>query len=68
MNSWFEIDAAAIRVYLRAMIAAEHAHAADRFAHEIGCILKAFPARSRRLMGNPLGGQARKRGHHKPLD
>src|SRR5437764_3415444 len=34
---------------------AEHAHAADRFAREIVRILKAFLARSRRLMGKPLG-------------
>jgi hypothetical protein len=30
--------------------------AADRFAREIGAILKAFPARSRQLNGNPFGG------------
>jgi hypothetical protein len=35
--------------------AAEHAHAADRFAHEIVCILTLLAVRSRRLMGNPLG-------------
>jgi len=36
-------------------LAAEHAHAADRFAREIGGILTLLPARSRRLMGRPLG-------------
>ena len=35
--------------------AAEHAHAADRFAHEIIGILTVSAMRSRRLMGNPLG-------------
>jgi len=35
---------------------AEHAHAADRCAREIGGILTAFVARSRRLMGRPFGG------------
>jgi len=37
-------------------LAAEHAHAADRFAREIGGILTLLPARSRRLMGRPFGG------------
>jgi len=36
--------------------AAEHAHAADRFAREIIRILVAVVMRSRRLMGRPLGG------------
>jgi len=35
--------------------AAEHAHAADRFAREIIGFLTFFAVRSRRLMGNPLG-------------
>jgi hypothetical protein len=35
---------------------AEHAHAADRFAHEIEGFLAAVVMRSRRLMGKPLGG------------
>jgi hypothetical protein len=36
--------------------AAEHAHAADRFAREIVRILTVCVVRSRRLMGRPLGG------------
>jgi hypothetical protein len=36
-------------------VAAEHAHAADRFAREIVRILARFMARSQRLMGRPLG-------------
>ena len=36
--------------------AAEHAPAADRFAREIVGFLTVCVARSRRLMGNPLGG------------
>ena len=35
----------------------EHAHAADRFAHEIIGFLTLFAMRLRRLMGNPLGGR-----------
>jgi len=35
--------------------AAEHAHAADRFAREIVGFLTVCIARSRRLMGRPLG-------------
>ena len=35
--------------------AAEHAHAADRFAREIVGFLTVVVARSRRLMGKPLG-------------
>jgi hypothetical protein len=34
---------------------AEHAHAADRFAHEIIAILAVFVMRLRRLMGKPFG-------------
>ncbi len=35
---------------------AEHAHAADRFAREIvGILALSYAARSRRLMGRPLG-------------
>ena len=36
--------------------AAEHAHAADRFARKIVGILTVCVVRSRRLMGKPLGG------------
>jgi hypothetical protein len=37
-------------------VRAEHAHAADRFAREIVAIsARSDAARSRRLMGNPLG-------------
>jgi hypothetical protein len=35
---------------------AEHAHAADRFAREIVLFLAVLVARSRRLNGNPFGG------------
>jgi len=35
--------------------AAQPAHAADRFAHEIGRILTVFAVRSRRLMGKAFG-------------
>jgi hypothetical protein len=43
--------------------AAEHAVAADRFAREIlACLMTFCAARSRRLNGNPLGGQASERG------
>ena len=35
--------------------AAEHAHAADRFAREIGGFLTVCVVRSQRLMGNPFG-------------
>ena len=35
---------------------AQPAHAADRFAHEIVGFLTVSVMRSRRLMGNPLGG------------
>jgi hypothetical protein len=35
--------------------AAEHAHAADRFAREIPAILERDPTRSRRLMRHSLG-------------
>jgi len=35
--------------------AAEHAHAADRFAREIVGILTVAAVRSQRLMGRPLG-------------
>jgi len=36
---------------------AEHAHAADRFAREIvGILALSYAARSRRLMGRPVGG------------
>ena len=37
--------------------AAEHAHAADRFAREILAILERDTTRSRRLMRNPFGAQ-----------
>jgi hypothetical protein len=37
--------------------AAEHAHAADRFAREILAILEHDTTRSRRLMRNSLDGQ-----------
>src|SRR4051812_19816183 len=37
---------------------AQPAHAADRCAREIAGILAAVVVRSRRLMGNPLGGWA----------
>jgi hypothetical protein len=36
--------------------AAEQAHAADRFAREIGGILPVGAVRSQRLMGRPFGG------------
>jgi hypothetical protein len=36
--------------------AAEHAHAANRFAHEIIAILAVFVVRLRQLMGRPLAG------------
>ena len=35
--------------------AAEHAHAADRFARKIVGILAVIAVRLRRLMGNPFG-------------
>jgi len=35
--------------------AAEHAHAADRFAREIVGILTVAAVRSQRLMGRPFG-------------
>ena len=35
--------------------AAEHAHAADRFAREIGGFLAVLVVRLRRLMGKPFG-------------
>jgi hypothetical protein len=39
--------------------AAQHAHPADRFAREIvRFFTRSDMARSRRLMGNPLGGLA----------
>ena len=41
--------------------AAEHAHAADRFAREILDILTVVAARSRRLMGRPFGGSQMQR-------
>src|SRR5947208_2277734 len=34
---------------------AEHAHAADRFAHKIRAILTVSAVRSRQLMGRPFG-------------
>jgi len=37
-------------------VAAQPAHAADRFAHEILAILEHDTLRSRLLMRNPLGG------------
>jgi hypothetical protein len=48
--------------------AAEHAHAADRFAREIRAIFERDSTRSRRLMRRPLGAQARERGSHPRLD
>jgi hypothetical protein len=39
---------------IRHGVAAEHAHAADRFAREILGILERNRTRSRRLMRNPL--------------
>jgi hypothetical protein len=36
--------------------AVQQAHAADRFAREIVCILTVSAVRLRRLMGRPLGG------------
>ena len=38
------------------MVVAQPAHAADRFAREIIGFLTVFVMRSRRLMGNSLGG------------
>jgi hypothetical protein len=42
---------------------AEQAHAADRFAREILAILTVSAARSRRLMGKPLGGSHHCQSH-----
>jgi len=48
--------------------AAEHAHAADRFAREIiGILALSGAARSRRLMRNPLGGVARRMAGADPM-
>ena len=44
--------------------AAEHAHAADRFAREIVRFLTVCVVRSRRLMGNPLAGRMWRGGMH----
>jgi hypothetical protein len=42
---------------------AQPAHAADRFAREIGGFLTLFVARLRRLMGKPLDGSPSHRSH-----
>ena len=47
------------------LITAQHAHPADRFAHETLAILGCDPMRSRRLMRNSLGGRHRTLTHEK---